>query len=159
MVMCTNSLIPRVGQNHIYIRCAYGIFWQEITTYTVRCGEYIWSWPTLLIPPQTPHLLCISTGPCNPALQQRAYIHRQTHAYTYISYLCCPCTSYIDTRIHIYFIFVLPLYIIHRMRSHKSVLECLIGTLSMSSRQRIYPTSQSLRQTIQPKPQNLTSSI
>ena len=43
--------ICRVGQNHIYIRCVYGIIGRGITNYTViyhiRCIHRLW--PTLLI--------------------------------------------------------------------------------------------------------------
>jgi hypothetical protein len=31
----------RAGQNHIYIRCIYGIFGREITKHTVIYGAYI----------------------------------------------------------------------------------------------------------------------
>ena len=43
--MCVS--ICRVGQNHIYIRCVYGIFGREFTIYTVIYGVYIRFWPTL----------------------------------------------------------------------------------------------------------------
>ena len=43
-------IIPRVGQNHIYIRCVYGLFGREFTIYTVIYGVYIRFWPTLIIP-------------------------------------------------------------------------------------------------------------
>jgi hypothetical protein len=33
--------IFRVGQNHIYIVCIYGIFGREMTKYTVIYGVYI----------------------------------------------------------------------------------------------------------------------
>jgi len=39
--------ICKVGQNHIYIPCTYGIFGREITKYTVIYGVYIQFWPTL----------------------------------------------------------------------------------------------------------------
>ena len=39
--------ICRVGQNHIYPRCVYGIFGWEFTKYTVIYGVYIRFWPTL----------------------------------------------------------------------------------------------------------------
>ena len=42
-------LIYRVGQDHIYIRCIYGIFGRDVTKYTVIYGVYIRIWPTLLI--------------------------------------------------------------------------------------------------------------
>ena len=35
----------RVGQNHIYIRCVYGVFGRELTKCTVTYGVYIWFWP------------------------------------------------------------------------------------------------------------------
>ena len=41
--------IIRVGQNHRYIRCIYGIFGREVTKYTVTYGVYIRFWPTLRI--------------------------------------------------------------------------------------------------------------
>jgi hypothetical protein len=41
--------ISRVGQNHIYIQCVYGIFGREFTIYTVIYGVYIRFWPTLKI--------------------------------------------------------------------------------------------------------------
>jgi len=40
----------RVGQNHMYIRCIYGIFGREIIK-TVIYGEYIRFWPTLIMCP------------------------------------------------------------------------------------------------------------
>jgi len=43
------STISRVGQNHIYIRCIYGIFGRGITKYTIIYGAYIQFWPTLNI--------------------------------------------------------------------------------------------------------------
>ena len=45
--MCHQVRICRVGQNHIYTRCIYGIFDREITKYTVIYSAYIWFWPTL----------------------------------------------------------------------------------------------------------------
>jgi len=39
--------MTRVGQNHRYIRCIYGIFGREITIHTVIYGVYIQFWPTL----------------------------------------------------------------------------------------------------------------
>jgi hypothetical protein len=39
----------RVGQNHLYIRCIYGIFGWDIIKYTVIYGVYIQFWPTLLM--------------------------------------------------------------------------------------------------------------
>jgi len=47
--------VSRVGQNHIYIRCIYGIFGREITKYTVIYGVYIRFWPTLHVS----HLSCL----------------------------------------------------------------------------------------------------
>ena len=47
--------MSRVGQNHIYIRCIYGIFGREITKYTVIYGVYIRFWPTLHVS----HLSCL----------------------------------------------------------------------------------------------------
>jgi len=41
--------IIRVGQNHRYIRCIYGVFGREITIHTVIYGVYIQFWPTLHI--------------------------------------------------------------------------------------------------------------
>ena len=41
--------ICRVGQNHSYIGCIYGIIGREITKYTVIYGVYIRFWPTLYI--------------------------------------------------------------------------------------------------------------
>jgi len=38
-----------VGQNHIYIRCTYGILGREITKYTVTYGVYIRFWPALVM--------------------------------------------------------------------------------------------------------------
>ena len=43
----TFTYIYRVGQNHIYIQCVYGIFGRGITIYTVIYGVYIRYWPTL----------------------------------------------------------------------------------------------------------------
>ena len=37
----------RVGQNHIYIRCIYGIFGREITKYTVIYGVHVRFYQTL----------------------------------------------------------------------------------------------------------------
>ena len=37
----------RVGQNHIYIRCIYGLFGRGIIKYTVIYGAYIRFWTTL----------------------------------------------------------------------------------------------------------------
>jgi len=37
------SHVCRVGQNHIYIRCVYGIFGREFTIYTVIYGVYIYN--------------------------------------------------------------------------------------------------------------------
>jgi hypothetical protein len=42
-------LICRVGQNHKYLRCIYGIIGRLFTKYTVIYGVYIRFWPTLLI--------------------------------------------------------------------------------------------------------------
>ena len=39
----------RVGQNHIYTRCIYGIFGRAITRYTVMYGVYRQCWTTLCI--------------------------------------------------------------------------------------------------------------
>jgi hypothetical protein len=57
MRMCVRVRVPqfvfvclpvcRVGQNHIYIRCIYGILGREIKKYTVIYGVYIRFWPTL----------------------------------------------------------------------------------------------------------------
>jgi len=44
-----SSIILRVGQNHRYIRCIYGVFGREITIHTVIYGVYIQFWPTLII--------------------------------------------------------------------------------------------------------------
>ena len=41
--------MSRVGQNHIYIRCKYGISGWEITRYTVISSVYIRFWPTLFM--------------------------------------------------------------------------------------------------------------
>jgi hypothetical protein len=41
--------VCRVGQNHIYTRCIYGIFGRELTKYMVTYGAYIRFWPTLAI--------------------------------------------------------------------------------------------------------------
>jgi hypothetical protein len=41
--------INRVGQNHTYIRCVYGIFGKEITIHMVIHGVNTWFWPTLHI--------------------------------------------------------------------------------------------------------------
>ena len=56
------TIIARVGQNHIYIRCIHGIFGREITEFTVIYGVYIRFWPTLIIA-QGP-VTVFSTGPC-----------------------------------------------------------------------------------------------
>ena len=45
--------VSRVGQNHIYIRCIYGILGRGITKYTVIYGGYTRLWPTLHIPCHT----------------------------------------------------------------------------------------------------------
>jgi hypothetical protein len=42
-------IMIRVGQNHIYLRCVYGIFGSETTKYTVIYGVYVQCWPTLHI--------------------------------------------------------------------------------------------------------------
>ena len=49
------NFINRVGQNHIYIRCLYGIFRRDFIKHTVTYGEYIQSWPTLLSVPLHTH--------------------------------------------------------------------------------------------------------
>ena len=52
-IPATQSLIIRVGQNHIYINIyiqfTYGIFGRDITIYAVIYGVYIRFWPTLLV--------------------------------------------------------------------------------------------------------------
>ena len=57
-------LISRVGQNHIYIRCTYGIFGLEITKYTVYIHVYIRFWPTLLIRPLASNAICYMLYVC-----------------------------------------------------------------------------------------------
>ena len=42
-------MMCRVGQNHIYIWCVYGIFGRKNTKYTVIYGVYIRFWPTLMM--------------------------------------------------------------------------------------------------------------
>jgi len=39
--------VCRVGQNHIYKRCVYGVFGREITKSTALYGVFIRFWPTL----------------------------------------------------------------------------------------------------------------
>jgi len=43
--------MTRDGQNHIYIRCIYGVFGREFTKYTVIHVVYIRFWPTLHMTP------------------------------------------------------------------------------------------------------------
>ena len=43
------SVMCRVGQNHIYIRCIYSIIGREIIKYKVIYGLYIRFWPTLVM--------------------------------------------------------------------------------------------------------------
>jgi hypothetical protein len=45
----------RVGQNHIYIRCIYGIFGREFTKYTVIYGVFIRFWPPIWYV----HIVCV----------------------------------------------------------------------------------------------------
>jgi hypothetical protein len=61
-VKLPQRVISRVGQNHIYIRCRYGIFGREITKYAVIYGVYIRFWPTLVI--RLPHPLSLQLGSC-----------------------------------------------------------------------------------------------
>ena len=44
---CVYTHMCRVGQNHIPIRCIYGILGREITKYTIIYGVYKRFWPTL----------------------------------------------------------------------------------------------------------------
>jgi deoxycytidylate deaminase len=57
-------LTHRFDQNHIYIRCTYGIFGREITKYTVIYGVDIRFWPTLLIRDVTAHGPCVHVLVC-----------------------------------------------------------------------------------------------
>ena len=45
----SKALVRRAGQNHIYIRCIYGVFGREITKNTVIYGVYTRFWPTLRV--------------------------------------------------------------------------------------------------------------
>jgi hypothetical protein len=60
------SLLHRIGQNHIYIWCIYGISGRDFTKNTVICGANKQFWPTLLLhytfPPLTLHIEVISTA-------------------------------------------------------------------------------------------------
>jgi hypothetical protein len=47
--MLHKTMVFRVGQNPIYIRCVYGIFGREITIYTIIYGVCIRFWPTLMV--------------------------------------------------------------------------------------------------------------
>ena len=81
--------ISSVGQNHIYIRCIYGIIDREIIKYTVTYGVYIRFWPTLEIRALR-NGLCISMAAAAPnarvfampcfiikvGLARTVYIHR-----------------------------------------------------------------------------------
>jgi len=52
------TLVNRVGQNHIYIWCVYGIYGREFTKYTVIYGAFIRYWPTLLVNTKEYSRLC-----------------------------------------------------------------------------------------------------
>jgi len=87
----------RVGQNHIYIRCTYGILGREITVYTVINGVSIWFWPTLrMCQTRTyTHAHACTHTPMHTHARMHTYIHTHTH----------PCThtrthAHIHTRTH-----------------------------------------------------------
>ena len=48
-VLQVGLFVSRVGQNHIYMRCIYGVISRELTKYTVIHSVYIRFWPTLLM--------------------------------------------------------------------------------------------------------------
>jgi len=61
LVLCVSCVDTPLGlARTIYIRCMYGIFGREITTYTVIYGAYIRFWPTLHITYKSLKLLHVS---------------------------------------------------------------------------------------------------
>ena len=71
--------VHRVGQNHTYIRCIYGIFSREITIHTVIYGADIRFWPNLRI--YTPLYMTVYLVNSLPAIP---YVHRVGQNHTYI---------------------------------------------------------------------------